>query len=64
MEKFTFKSQPKLRMLSDEQIVTIHEKALNILENTGIYFQGDEALQVLAKNGANVDFSTKIVKFP
>ena len=51
-------------MLSEEQIITIHEKALNILENTGIYFQGEGALQVLAKNGANVDFSTKIVKFP
>ena len=64
MQKFTFKSQPKLRMLTDEQIITIHEKALNILENTGVFFQGEEALQVLAKNGANVDFSTKIVKFP
>jgi len=64
VEKFTFKSQPKLRMLTEEQIITIHEKALNILENTGIFFQGEEALQVLAKNGANVDFSTKIVKFP
>ncbi|HYE68767.1 MAG TPA: trimethylamine methyltransferase family protein, partial [Anaerovoracaceae bacterium] len=64
MEKFSFKSQPKLKMLTEEQIITIHEKALDILENTGIFFQGEEALQVLAKNGANVDFSTKIVKFP
>lgn len=64
MEKFSFKSQPKLRMLSEEQIVTIHEKALNILENTGVYFQGEGALQVLAENGANVDFAAKIVKFP
>lgn len=51
-------------MLSDEQIIAIHEKALNILENTGVYFQGEEALQVLAENGANVDFNTKTVKFP
>lgn len=64
MEKFTFKNQPKLKMLSDDQIVAIHEKALYILENTGVYFQGEGALQVLEKHGAKVDFSTKIVKFP
>lgn len=64
MEKFSFKSQPKLRILTEEQIITIHEKALNLLEDTGVYFQGEGALQVLAKNGANVDFETKIVKFP
>lgn len=64
MEKFTFKYQPKLRMLSDDQIVAIHDRALDILENTGVYFQGEEALQVLAENGARVDFSSKIVKFP
>ena len=64
MEKFTFKSQPKLKILTEEQIITIHEKALKILEDTGVHFQGEGALQVLAENGANVDFSTKIVKFP
>ncbi|MEL7654386.1 MAG: trimethylamine methyltransferase family protein [Bacillota bacterium] len=64
MGKFTFQSQPKLRMLSNEQIVTIHEKALRILENTGVYFPGEEALKVLSENGAEVDFITKIVKFP
>jgi len=63
MEKFSFQSQPKLRMLTDEQITVIHEKALDILENTGVYFQNQKALQVLADNGANVDFNTKIVKF-
>ncbi len=64
MEKFSFRSQPKLKILTEEQIITIHEKALNILEDTGVHFQGEGALQVLAKNGANVDFGTKIVKFP
>lgn len=64
MEKFSFKSQPKLRILTDEQINTIHEQALILLENTGVYFPAEGALQVLAKNGAKVDFETKIVKFP
>lgn len=64
MEKFSFKSQPKLRLLSDEQIVTIHENALNLLENTGVFFPDAEALEILAENGASVDFDKKIVTFP
>lgn len=64
MEKFTFQSQPKLRMLSDEQILTIHEKALSLLENTGVYFQTEKALKVLEEGGASVDYDTRIVKFP
>ncbi len=64
MEKFTFQSQPKLKMLSEEQIIAIHEKALYILENTGVYFQTEKALQVLSEGGAKVDFKSKIAKFP
>ncbi len=64
MGKFTFESQPKLKVLTEAQIVTIHEKALEILEHTGVYFQGEEALEILNKNGARVDFGTRIVKFP
>ncbi|MHC1722192.1 MAG: trimethylamine methyltransferase family protein [Aminipila sp.] len=64
MEKFTFMSQPKLRMLSDEQITVIHQKALYILENTGVYFQDEKALEILEKGGAKVDYDTKIAKFP
>ena len=63
-EKFSFVSQPKLRMLTEEQIKIIHEKALHILENTGVHFETEALLEVLEKAGARVDFETKIVRFP
>jgi trimethylamine--corrinoid protein Co-methyltransferase len=64
VDKFSFKSQPKLRMLTEGQIKTIHEKALEILEQTGVYFPDAETLEVLVENGAVVDSGSKIVKFP
>ncbi len=63
MGKFTFDGQPKLRLLSDEQIKLIHEKALYILETTGVRFESDEALKILKDHGAAVDFESKVVKF-
>jgi trimethylamine---corrinoid protein Co-methyltransferase len=64
MAKFTFNNQPKLRLLTDEEILIINKKALEVLERAGAYFDSEEALQVLKKNGCDVDFTTKIVKFP
>ncbi|MEW5784498.1 MAG: trimethylamine methyltransferase family protein, partial [Bacillota bacterium] len=63
MEKFTFKGQPRLRLLSDEQIELMHEKALYILESAGVKFESDEALKILKDHGATVDFERKIAKF-
>lgn len=63
MGKFTFEGQPKLRLLSDEQIKLIHEKALHILETAGVRFESDEALKILKDHGAAVDFDNKVVKF-
>ncbi|HPU01874.1 MAG TPA: trimethylamine methyltransferase family protein [Bacillota bacterium] len=63
MEKFTFNGQPRLRLLSDEQIKLIHEKALYILETTGVLFESDEALKILKDHGADVDFDRRVAKF-
>ncbi len=63
MDKYTFSGQPVLRLLSDEQIKLIHEKALNVLETSGIKFESDEALKILNDHGAAVDFDKKIAKF-
>ena len=63
MEKFTFKGQPKLRLLTDEQIQLMHEKALHVLEHAGVKYESDEALKILAEHGAEVDFEKHIVKF-
>lgn len=64
MTKFSFDSQPAYRILTNEQILAIHEKALFLLENTGVRFNCDEALKILKDNGAKVDFEKKIAKLP
>ena len=63
MEKFTFAWQPPLRLLTNEQIALMHEKALYILETAGVKFESDEALKILQDHGAAVDFSQKIARF-
>ena len=64
MDKCNFESQPSLRLLNNEQIEKIHEKALVVLEKTGVKFDSKEALTILKENGAIVDFEQKIAKIP
>jgi trimethylamine--corrinoid protein Co-methyltransferase len=63
MAKFSFKSQPRLRILSNVQIEEIHECALDILKNVGVCFHSDEALRILGDHGCSIDFERKIAKF-
>ena len=64
MDKFSFENMPQLKVLSDEQVKEMHEKALYVLENLGIVFAYDEALDLLEEAGCGVDRETKKVKFP
>lgn len=63
MSKFSFASQPRLRILSDIQIEEIHDCALRVLKNIGVRFHCDEALKILGDHGCDVDLKNKIVKF-
>ena len=54
---------PNYQILSKDQVRTIHEHALNILENTGIAVQHKRALEILADAGAKVDFNNQRVSF-
>jgi len=63
MPKFSFTSQPKLRILSDLQIEEIHDCALRVLKNVGVRFHCDEALKILGDHDCDVDLKNKIVKF-
>ena len=58
MNKFTFDNMPQLRVLSNEQVKEMHEKALYVLENLGIIFAYDEALDLLEGAGCEVDRTT------
>lgn len=64
MAKFTFEGQPRLRLLSNEEIEKIHDEALGILENTGVKFDSEEALKILENHGASVDYTRKTAKIP
>jgi len=63
MAKFKFGQDAMLKVLTDEQIAEVHKQSLNILEETGVYFQSKEALALLEKIGAKVDYETCTVRF-
>ena len=50
-------------VLSDDQIEAIHEKSLDVLQDIGINFLSDEALDILARNGAEVVSGSQRVRF-
>jgi trimethylamine--corrinoid protein Co-methyltransferase len=54
---------PVLELLTKEELQTIHDASLKVLENKGIKFQNDQALNYLKRAGAEVDSNAKIAKF-
>lgn len=55
--------KPSLSVLTEAQIKNIYQEALRVLEESGIYFESDEACQILKKNGATVK-AGNIVSIP
>ena len=64
MEKFKFDETLQLKILTKSQVESMHEKALYVLENLGIIFAYEEALDLLEQAGCDVDRETQKVKFP
>ena len=56
--------RPLIRYLSDAQVEEIHERSLDILENTGIEVDHKGGLKMLEEAGAQVDYQTKRVRIP
>lgn len=54
----------QLKILTQPEIEEIHQRALDVLQQVGCFFESVEALAVLEAHGAIVDHSTRIVKFP
>jgi trimethylamine--corrinoid protein Co-methyltransferase len=52
------------QFLSEDEQFRIHQETLHILENVGVKFHGEKALPLLEKNGAKVDWDTRIARFP
>ena len=56
-------STPQFRLLSDKQIEELHYAALQVLERIGVTIECEEAIDLLAKAGADVS-NPKRVKIP
>jgi trimethylamine---corrinoid protein Co-methyltransferase len=54
----------RVQFLSEPQLHALQEATLRILEETGVHFPSDQALSILADNGAQVDAQTQRVRFP
>jgi trimethylamine---corrinoid protein Co-methyltransferase len=50
------------KVLSDQEIVQIHEASITLLENTGVMIHSKKALDILNSKGAVVDYDKKLVK--
>ena len=53
-----------LRVLSEEELSQIHKESVRILEEVGVRVPSEKALSLLEKEGAEVLWDEKIVKFP
>ncbi len=52
-----------LRILSDEQLRSIHDASLTVLEETGMEVDHEQAREILRASGAVVDHDRKMVRF-
>ncbi len=59
-------TNPRLRLevLTPEEVRRIHTATLDIIENVGVRFPSDRALEIWEAHGAEVDRTTSIVKAP
>jgi trimethylamine--corrinoid protein Co-methyltransferase len=58
------RSDYRVSFLTAAQLVQLQEATLEILAQIGVKFPSQEALDVLAEHGAEVDFETEIVRIP
>jgi trimethylamine--corrinoid protein Co-methyltransferase len=54
----------QLKVLANHEIEEIHQRALDVLQEVGCFFEHEEALSILEKHGALVDQSTGIARLP
>lgn len=64
MSKFSFNNLPRRQILEHNQIMEVHEKALDILEQTGVVFESEEALELLYSAGCKIEKESKCAKIP
>lgn len=55
---------PSLAYLTEQNVEEIHETALDVLEECGVFFDSAEAIAILKEAGCQVDEEKGIVRFP
>ena len=55
---------PHWEILSKEEAGRIHDRALHLLERTGIVFQSDDVVRRFAEVGATIDAKKQLVRLP
>ncbi len=58
------RSRRRVRFLDDDQLDRLQDGTLRILEDVGVRFPSDTALDILGDHGAMVDRDLQIVRFP
>jgi trimethylamine--corrinoid protein Co-methyltransferase len=53
-----------LNFLSEDEKQRIHRDSIKILSQVGVKFMSNKALKILEKNGAGVNYDTRIAKMP
>ena len=65
MKGIKLNSNIRLRVMTDDQLETIHEASLRILERTGVRFDSEDARKrLLRSGGANHPTKKRVVTFP
>jgi trimethylamine--corrinoid protein Co-methyltransferase len=54
----------QLKILTQNEIEEIHQRALDVLQQVGCFFESEDALAIFEKHEAVVDHSTRVVKLP
>jgi len=54
----------QLKILTQSEIEEIHQRALDVLQQVGCFFESEDALAIFEKHGAVVGHSSRVVKLP
>ena len=63
-DMITLENRMKYRQLDSAQLTVVKNAVYTVLEETGVYFPLEEALDIFQDHGAQVDRDTQIVKIP
>lgn len=59
-----YRCESPMKVLTDQEVVRIHEKTLEVLMECGVKFEDPEALKILGDAGCEVNGKSGLAKFP